>query len=104
MTVHAFRMQLKPGVMAEYQRRHDEIWPELKCLLTEAGISEYRIFCDEQTGALFATLEIAAENKRDALPDQPVMRRWWEYMADLMEVDASKRPREWELTEVFYLP
>ncbi len=31
---HAFRMKLKPGTVAEYQKRHDEIWPELAKLLT----------------------------------------------------------------------
>ena len=25
----AFKMKLKPGVVAEYKKRHDEIWPEL---------------------------------------------------------------------------
>ena len=40
----AFTMQLKPGQKEEYKKRHDEIWPELKQLLKQAGISEYSIF------------------------------------------------------------
>jgi hypothetical protein len=39
----AFTMQLVPGTEAEYQRRHDEIWPELSDLLKAAGIEEYSI-------------------------------------------------------------
>ena len=54
MSVHAFKMQLKPGVVAEYRKRHDEIWPELSALLTESGIYDYSIFLDEETLSLFA--------------------------------------------------
>lgn len=103
MGVHAFKMQLKPGVISEYRKRHDEIWPELVELLQKAGISEYRIFVEEQSGSLFAILTLSEPNRRDSLPDEPVMRRWWDYMADLMEVDTTNQPREWPLLEVFYM-
>lgn len=101
---HAFRMQLLPGMADEYRRRHDAIWPELVDLLHDAGISDYRIFLDEGTGALFATLHLAEQNKRDALPGHPVMKRWWDHMADIMEVEPDNKPREWPLTPMFHLP
>lgn len=103
MARHVFRMQLKPGVQAEYKARHDAIWPELVDLLHDAGISDYRIFLDEETGALFATLELADDNRRDTLPDHPVMRRWWAAMAPLMEVHSDDRPCEWPLIPMFHL-
>ena len=99
---HAFRMKLKPGHVAEYQRRHDAIWPELAALLREAGIHDYSIFLDEETLHLFAVLKLAPDNKIEALPGQPVMKRWWDYMADLMEVEPGNRPREWPLQPMFY--
>jgi L-rhamnose mutarotase len=43
----AFRMQLKPGVAAEYERRHDALWPDLADALRKAGIHDYSIFLDE---------------------------------------------------------
>jgi L-rhamnose mutarotase len=104
METHAFRMQLKPGMEEEYRRRHDEIWPELSDLLREAGISDYWIFLDPATGALFASLKLDPQNKRDALPSHPVMRRWWDHMADIMEVNPDNRPREWPLVPMFHLP
>ncbi|MFM6831519.1 MAG: L-rhamnose mutarotase [Novosphingobium sp.] len=104
MSVHAFRMQLKPGALAEYRRRHDEIWPDLSQLLKESGIGDYRIFVDAQSGALFAVLTLSETNSRDSLPFHPVMRRWWDYMAELMVVDETNRPTEWPLEEVFHLP
>jgi L-rhamnose mutarotase len=101
-SIHAFRMQLKPGVIDEYRRRHDEIWPELSALLTDSGIHDYSIFLDDETLSLFAVLKLADVNNRDALPDHPVMKRWWDYMAPLMEVQADNRPVETPLPMIFH--
>ena len=87
-----FRMRLHPGKAEEYRRRHDAIWPELVDLLHEAGVRDYAIFLDAETNALFATLERRRDHAMDALPDHPVMRRWWAMMADLMEVKADDEP------------
>ena len=103
MSIHAFKMQLKPGVVEEYRRRHDEIWPELSALLTESGISDYSIFLDEDTLSLFAVLKLAEVNNHDALPDHPVMKRWWDHMAPLMEVEPGNRPKEWPLPLLFHM-
>ena len=43
---HAFKMQLNSGMAAEYQTRHDEIFPELVDLLHAAGIRDYSIHID----------------------------------------------------------
>ena len=102
MSIHAFKMQLKPGVLDEYRKRHDEIWPELSALLTESGIYDYSIFLDEQTLSLFAVLRVRADSTRDALPEHPVMQRWWDYMAPLMEVEPDNRPKEWALPLIFH--
>ena len=94
---HAFRMKLKPGQVEEYRRRHDAIWPELAELLRTAGIYDYSIFLDEETLHLFAVLKLREPNQREQLPQHPVMRRWWDYMRDLMETHPDGRPREWPL-------
>ena len=103
MSIHAFKMQLKPGVVDEYRRRHDELWPELSDLLRQSCISDYSIFLDEDTLSLFAVLTLAAENQRDTLPDHPVMQKWWAYMAPLMEVEPDNRPKEWPLPLLFHM-
>src|SRR5712671_1973793 len=103
MTSHAFRMKLKPGHVDEYRRRHDAIWPELATLLRDAGIYDYSIFLDEETLHLFAVLKLRPDETRAALPDHPVMKRWWSYMADLMETEPNQRPREWPLVRMFHL-
>jgi L-rhamnose mutarotase len=100
---HAFRMKLKPGNVAEYRRRHDAIWPELAQLLRESGIYDYSIFLDEETLQLFAVLKLRDGNTREHLPQHPLMRRWWEYMRDLMETQPDGRPLEWPLVPLFHL-
>ncbi len=103
LETHAFRMQLKAGMEAEYRARHDAIWPELSELLTAAGISDYYIFLDPATGALFATLKLSPDNDRASLPSHPVMRRWWDHMAPLMEVEPGNQPKEWPLQLMFHM-
>lgn len=96
-------MQLFPGQEAEYRRRHDELWPELRDLLKAAGISDYSIFLDEQTHTLFGVLKAENPEALDRLPGNPVMQKWWAYMADLMETNPDQSPVQVPLKEVFYL-
>ena len=99
----AFLMRLKPGNEAEYRKRHDEIWPELKDTLTKAGICDYSIFLERETGNLFAVLRLKSDNTRETLPTLPIMRRWWDHMADLMDVDPTNKPVERALVPLFHM-
>ena len=103
MIRHAFKMKLKPGVAAEYKKRHDAIWPELAAELKTAGISDYSIFLDEATMTLFAVQKLSEPNTAAALPQTAIVRKWWEYMAPLMEVNPDNSPVEGKLREVFFL-
>jgi len=104
MQKFAFTMQLKLGNEKEYQRRHDEIWPELVELLKQVGISEYSIHLDTQTGVLFAVLDRRENHGMDELPKHPIMQRWWAEMADLMVTNEDNSPVIKELTPLFYMP
>jgi L-rhamnose mutarotase len=103
MQRHAFKMKLKPGVVAEYKKRHDEIWPELSRELRAAGISDYSIFLDEETLTLFAVQKLSDKNSAAALPNSPIVRKWWDYMAPLMETYPDHSPVAMPLKEVFRL-
>ena len=102
MKRNAFKMKLKPGYEAEYKKRHDQIWPELSKALTKAGISDYSIFLDQETLTLFAVQKLADGNTADFLPSHPVVRMWWEFMADIMEVNSDNSPVCVSLSEVFH--
>jgi L-rhamnose mutarotase len=99
----AFKMKLHAGMEAEYRRRHNEIWPDLVLLLKQSGISDYSIFLDEETYALFGVLTIDDPAHMNQLSGNPVMKRWWAYMKDIMESNEDHSPVSKELKEVFYL-
>jgi len=103
MTRHAFKMKLKPGVLAEYKKRHDEIWPELAKQLRDAGVSDYSIFLDEETLTLFAVQKLAENNTAAALPQTDVVKKWWAFMSPLMDVNPDHSPVCTDLPEVFHL-
>src|SRR5579863_5017277 len=101
---YAFKMYLNPGRADEYRRRHDALWPELAGLLRESGIANYSIHLDEETSILFAYLERRDDHAMDDLPRHPVMRRWWDYMKDIMRANADGSPVVVPLREMFHLP
>jgi len=96
-------MRLNPGQADEYKRRHDEIWPELASVLRRSGVSDYSIWLDEETHCLFAILTRADGHSMDALPRNEVVRRWWDYMADIMETLPDNAPVEVPLRKMFHL-
>ena len=100
----AFTMRLLPGKANEYRRRHDAIVPELVTLLKEAGVSDYSIHLDPATNVLFGVLWRRRDHDMDALPDHPVMKRWWAHMADIMETHPSNEPIVTPLEPMFHLP
>lgn len=97
-------MFLIKGFEAEYKKRHDEIWPELKDLLKEAGVANYSIFLDEETSTLFGILDCHDDKKHQELPLQPIMQKWWDCMKDLMQTNDDHSPVSVQLKEMFYLP
>jgi L-rhamnose mutarotase len=103
MLRQAFTMKLKPGFAAEYKKRHDELWLEMASTLRGVGVSDFSIFLDEQTLTLFAVRKVTDEKKLAEAARLPIVRKWWDYMAPLMEVHPDNAPKEWPLKEVFHL-
>ena len=98
----AFKMKLNEGQKAEYKKRHDKIWPELKRLLKESGVSEYSIFLDDETNTLFAFQKVTGDAGSQDLGETEIVKKWWNFMADIMEVNKDNSPVTIELEEVFY--
>lgn len=98
-----FAMQLLPGKEEEYKKRHDEIWPELVKQLADAGVRDYVIYRDPRTNTLFASQKVTEHNTADSLPGIEVVRKWWAFMADLMETNDDDSPVIHNLDEMFYL-
>lgn len=98
-----FKMKVHPGMIDEYKKRHDAIWPELVRELKEAGLSEFSIAYDEETELLFAFHKQDDERAFTGQPGGEVQRRWWKYMEPLMECNEDSSPRIRPLKEVFYM-
>lgn len=99
----AFKMKLNPGMLEEYKKRHDDLWPELHSLLKDNGLSEYSIFFDEETNILFAFQKQAGDQGSQDLGQTEIVQKWWKYMADIMETNPDNSPVSKELVEVFYM-
>lgn len=96
-------MYLKPGMEEEYRRRHAALWPELAAQLRDEGVYDYSIFLDRATDTLFGVQKNAGATGSQQMGDHAVVRRWWDYMADLIVVNDDNSPVSEELTEVFYM-
>lgn len=99
----AFKMYLNEGQKEEYRKRHNQIWPELKKLLKEAGVGEYSIFLDEATNTLFAFQKNTGEGGSQDLGQTEIVQKWWAFMADIMKTNPDNSPVSVALEEVFYM-
>lgn len=85
---YAWVLSVRPGHELEYQRRHDELWPEMCAELEAAGIGKYHIFRHGLTlFGYFETDNIAATQSYLATSD--INSRWSEYMAPIMQADID---------------
>ena len=103
MKRESFKMFLKPGFEAEYEKRHNAIWPELKKLLKDAGVSNYTIFWDKETNVLYAYQEISGDSSSQDLGSTEIVQKWWAYMADIMDTNPDNSPISIPLAEVFHM-
>ena len=99
----AFVMTLLPGRKSEYKKRHDEIWPELVTALKSAGVSDYSIFLEEESNKLFAVLRRTDDHDMERLPLDPIVKKWWAFMADIMVTNDDNSPVSTPIDLMFHL-
>lgn len=103
MIIKAFKMKIYDGMADEYQKRHNELWPEMKEMIHNYGGSNYSIFWDKDTNILFGYIELEDEELWNKSQDTEVCRKWWDFMADIMETNLDNSPVSIPLKEVFHL-
>jgi L-rhamnose mutarotase len=96
-------MSVHPGQEAEYERRHNPLWPELETVLLGHGVHNYSIFLHPETRQLFAYVEVEDEAKWDSIARTPECRKWWAHMKELMPSNPDNSPVAQNLKEVFHL-
>ncbi|HUA57458.1 MAG TPA: L-rhamnose mutarotase [Verrucomicrobiae bacterium] len=104
MPRYAFKLRIKADKIAEYEREHTRVWPELLAKLKAVGISDYSIFRRGQDLTLVLRVD-DFEKAWDELDRDPVNQRWQEFMAPLFEAVPDKQDGERfaMLQEVFHL-
>ena len=60
--IKGFKMKLYDGMADEYEKRHNELWPEMADMIHEHGGKNYTIFWDKETNILFGTIEIEVDD------------------------------------------
>jgi len=101
--IKGFKMKVYPDSHEEYERRHNELWPEMKEMIHEYGGSNYTIFLDKETNTLFGYIELEDPEKWSKSADTAINRKWWDYMADIMDTNPDNSPVSVDLKNVFHL-
>ena len=65
-------MKLYPGMEAEYEKRHNELWPEMQDMIHEYGGKNYTIFLDKETLVLYGYIEVEDLEKWDKSADSAI--------------------------------
>ena len=99
----SFKMHLYEGMAEEYERRHNLLWPEMKDMIHEYGGHNYSIFLDSETNVLYGYIEIEDQYKWAESADTAINRKWWDYMADIMDTNPDNSPVSVDLKPVFHL-
>ena len=94
-------MTVYPGKEEEYEKRHEEIWPEMVRALKNASVSNFSIFLIDTI--LFGYVEVEDQTKWEDLANQEIVQKWWGYMEPVMETNLDKSPVSRRMREVFHL-
>lgn len=67
------------------------------------GGRNYSIYLDKKTNVLYGYLEVEDEELWARSADTEINRKWWDYMADIMETNPDNSPVSVDLDLVFHL-
>lgn len=98
-----FKMKLYANMAEEYKKRHDNLWPEMVEMIRQYGGKNYTIFLDEETDVLFGYLEIEDADLWNKTAETEICKKWWAYMADIMDTNPDNSPVAVDFKEMFHL-
>jgi len=87
-----FTLRIRPGMLADYQRHHATVWPEMLEALREAGWGNYSLFAAPD-GLVVGYLETESFERSLALMEATeVNARWQALMQPYFELPDGERP------------
>ena len=92
MEKYAWRGKIVPGMQEEYKKRHDNIWPEMKEVLANAGIVNYSIWMQGEELFGYYECEKGVEYAAKVQAESDVVKKWDEYMKDILIMEKEKIP------------
>ena len=75
----------------------------MKDMIHAHGGMNYTIFLDKETLTLFGYIEIEDPELWAKSADTEINRKWWDYMADIMQTNPDNSPGCIDLQNVFHL-
>jgi L-rhamnose mutarotase len=100
-----FIMHLRAGTEDEYDRRHHELWPEMRDALVASGFHNYSLFRNRSTVIGYAECEPDAETALSVMSATSVDARWQESFAGFFvrgsdyTGEMNRFPQAWHLDE-----
>jgi L-rhamnose mutarotase len=99
----AFLMKLKPGMIDEYEKVHNPIWPELYDVVKAHGVYNFSIYYHKETNQLFGYIEIEDEEKFKQRKQTEVCQKWFQEMKKFLVQDTEGNTLQDNLREIFHI-
>ncbi len=98
-----FTMTIRPGQEAEYQRRHDEIWPELVQVIQDAGVRNYSLFRRGRQVIAYCECHPDVATAFGLVGASEVNARWSAWFEDVLEELTDAEGQLFVAEEVWHL-
>ena len=108
MTVLTINLKDDPEVIAEYERQHRDVWPEVQASLRSVGVEHMNIYLLGRRLVMVVEMRDGLDY-RDAFKSHaassPRVAQWEQLMKSLQEPVPEAAPGEWwaSMEPVFYL-
>lgn len=105
MTRYGMVIRVKPEKLAEYERYHVRVWPEVLSAIRQCNIRNYSIF--HKDGFLFGYFEYIGDDFNADIAKMaadPKTQEWWKIMDPMQEPLETRASGEWwaRMKEVFH--
>ena len=99
-----FFINLVPGMEQEFDRRHNEMWPEMRYAMSAAGYTNYTLFRRGTTVVGYAECVPGVVSSGELMGATEIAGRWNESFVGVIESMADTEGNLLRADEVWHLP